>query len=254
MNLFRTTKRGWFIAGACIAVLGLAAFFAQLGLCKGVWLCAASSTVAWLSSYGVEVLAIALSPLIALRISADIERKRDEENRQLALARDEQARKLQILATLMATRHSPYADDRIRALNTIDVLFPNDMTVRDARRELMASLSKTPKTSPSGAPDSELFDEWNERQWDLVSAIARVLKVPMTKEDFASGYAPKALQEMMGQQQLAAEVNKSLIMFARKDLGLKWNPAALYQMPPNVGITGPYQPPPEEKSCTATRK
>ena len=189
----------------------------------------------WLSTHGLEIVAIALSPLFALQVSAKLERNRDEHNR-----------KLYALQTLLATRHSPFADDRIRTLNMIDVLFPAGAAVREARRDLMKSLSKTTGLNPDGTVDKVLSDEWNERQWDLVSAMATVLKVPMTKDDFASGYAPKALQDMMGQQLLAAETNKSLIMFARKDLGLRWNPAALFQYPSDVGIVGPYKEPPTQ--------
>jgi hypothetical protein len=190
----------------------------------------------WVSTHGLQIAAIALSPLIALRISAARERKRDGENRKLA-----------ILQTLMATRHSPFADDRIRALNIVDVLFYDNATVRTAHRALMMSLSKSEGLNPDGTVDKKLSDEWNERQWDLVSAMAAVLRLPMTKADFEAGYAPKALNEARAQQALLIEVNKSLIMFARKDLGLKWNPAALFQLPDDVGIIGPYKEPPPAK-------
>lgn len=116
----------------------------------------------------------------------------------------------------------------------------------------MKSLSKTEVAHPDGTVDEALGGEWNERQWDLVSAMATVLKVPMTK-DFASGYAAKTLQDTMGQQLLAAETNNSLIMFARKDLRLRWNPAALFQYPSDVGIFGPFkelsQQPPDRKDA-----
>lgn len=191
-----------------------------------VWLAAWD----WFSSHGLEIIAIAISPLVALQVSTKLERDRDEKNR-----------KLYILQTLLATRHAPFSDDRIRALNAIDVLFPNDVAVRGARRELMKSLSKPEGLRPDGVVPSELLDEWNERQWELVSEIAQVLRVPITKDDFASGYAPKAISDMLGQQLLTLETNKSLIMFARNQLGLPWNPAALFHYPDGVGIVGPYK-------------
>lgn len=191
----------------------------------------------WLSVHGLEIAAIALSPLFALQVSARIERDRDAKNR-----------KLYALQTLLATRHAPLADDRIRTLNMIDVLFPDDIAVRTARSELMKALSETKGLNPDGTVDKELSDEWNERQWELVSAIATVLKVRLTKDDFSSGYAPKALRDVTGQQLLTAETNKSLIMFARKDLGLPWNPAALYQYPHGAGIIGQYKEPGEQTS------
>jgi hypothetical protein len=184
----------------------------------------------WLSSHGLEIIAIALSPLIALQVSAKIERARDARNR-----------KLYALQTLLATRHSPFADDRIRTLNMIDVLFPDDSAVRAARAELMKALSETKGVNPDGTVDEALADEWNQRQWGLVSAMAAVLNVAITKADFESGYAPRALSDAVAQQLLATETNKSLVMFARKDLGLPWNPDALFKYPPGVGITGQYQ-------------
>lgn len=197
----------------------------------------------WLSAHGLEILAIALSPLIALQISANIERGRDEENRKAALLRDEENRKLYALQTLLATRHSPFADDRIRTLNMVDVLFQNDDAVRKARHELMKSLSKPPALNPDGTMDKVLSDEWNERQWDLVSSMAEVLKVPITKDDFASGYAPKALGDMMAQQALVLEFNRTMIMFARNELGLPWNPLALYKMPDDMAVFGQFKVP-----------
>jgi hypothetical protein len=154
----------------------------------------------WLSADGLEIAAIALSPLIALRISAKLERNRDEDNR-----------KLWVLQTLMATRHAPFADDRIRALNMIDVLFRNDDAVRSARRELLASLSKTEGVSPDGTLDKKL--------------------------------SAKALNAALMRQALMDETNKSLIMFARKDLGLRWQPSALFQYPAGAGVIGEYKEP-----------
>lgn len=186
----------------------------------------------WVSIHGLEILAIALSPLIALQVSAKIERNRDDRNR-----------KLWALQTLMATRHAPFADDRIRTLNMIDVLFRNDETVRNARSELLASLSKTEGVNPDGTLEKTLSDEWNERQWELVSAMAVGLKVPLAKADFDAGYAPKALNEARMREALTVETNKSLIMFARKELGLPWQPADLLQYPAGAGVIGEYKEP-----------
>ena len=132
----------------------------------------------------------------------------------------------------------------------IDVLFQNDATVRTTRRNLLAALSKTDGVNPDGTLDKRLADEWNESQWELVSAMATVLKVPLTKEDFNAGYSPKALNEILMQQALMGEFNRTMIMFARKDLGLKWNPNALFKMPDGVGITGSYIEPPPVKVPT----
>lgn len=192
----------------------------------------AREVFAWIFSSGLEIAAIALSPFIALRVSERLDREREEHNR-----------KLWILQTLMATRHAPFADDRIRALNMVDVLFPGDENVRNARRKLMAALSDQERMNPDGSPTKELLDEWNERQWLLVSAMAALLKVPMTEADFKAGYAPKALSDLGGQQLLAAELNRTMVMYFRNQLGMPWNPSALFKMPENVAMRGVYQEP-----------
>ncbi len=40
----------------------------------------------------------------------------------------------------------------------------DDVAVRESRRGLMKSLSKTEGLDPDGTPTKELSDEWNERQ------------------------------------------------------------------------------------------
>jgi hypothetical protein len=122
------------------------------------------------------------------------------------------------------------------------VLFRDDTTVRNARRDLLISLSKTEGVNPDGTVDKKLSDEWNERQWELVSTMAATLNVCMTKDDFAAGYAPRALNDLSVQQALAAELNKTMIMFARNSLGLRWNPLALYKI--DDGVLGPHKEPP----------
>jgi hypothetical protein len=187
----------------------------------------------WVSTHGLEIVAIGASPLFALRVSSELDRRRDERNR-----------KMYALTILMATRHSPFADERIRVLNTIDILFYDDEKVREARRNLMIALGKSDGLKPDGSPSEELAAEWNARQWDLVSVMATALKVNVTEADFKLGYLPKALNDMMAQQYLGLEMNRSLIMFARNSLGLPWQPKALFKYPPGDGIIGQYHEPP----------
>jgi hypothetical protein len=189
----------------------------------------------WLQTSGLEALAIALSPLIALQVSAGIERSRDSENR-----------KMEVLQTLMETRHAVVSDDRIRALNRVTILFSTDAKVLEAHRTLMASLSKP--INQDGTVPPLLLDEWNERQWELVSAISEILHVSITKDEFALGYAPRSLMATVEQQRLAIETNKSLMSLARMQLGLRWDPKFLAQLQPGVGVVGPYQEPPDEPS------
>lgn len=176
-----------------------------------------------------------MSPLIALQVSAGIERSRDAENKR----RD-------VLEVLMATRHAQLGDDRIRALNKITVLFAGESKVIAAHRALMEALSKP--MNPDGSMPDGLANTWNERQWDLVAAIAQTLRIPITHDEFVLGYAPRAIGDAMAQQNLLVETNKSLLSFARKELGLRWDPNFLYKLPPGAGIVGSFSEagPPEE--------
>lgn len=220
----------WALVGASTVA---ALFVVQAALARWDW----RSAWTWLLSYGLEALAIALSPLIALQVSAEIDRARDADNR-----------KMEILQTLMATRHAMLSDDRVRALNRITVLFSDDPDVLDAHKALMNSLSKP--INADGTVPQDLQQEWNDAQWRLASAIAATLNVKITKDEFALGYAPRIIATNMEAQQLLIETNKSLLNFARKELGLRWDPKFLAQLPPGVGIIGPYQEPPTTETPT----
>lgn len=219
----------WLVIGILVFVI---LFVAQAAQSHWHW----QSAWSWLQTFGLEFLAIALSPLIALQVSADIERNRDSDNR-----------KLEVLETLMATRHAMLNDDRVRALNKITVLFSDDRKVLAAHDALMTALLKP--ANPDGTYSQQLQDEWNDAQWNLVSAIAQTLNVTITREEFNRGYLPRAISFAMEQQNLLLETNKSLMSFARKELGLKWDPNWLYRLPPGVGITGAFvQGPPESET------
>jgi hypothetical protein len=129
---------------------------------------------------------------------------------------------MEVLQNLMETRHAKTSDDRIRALNRITVLFSDEPQILQTHRDLMASLSKPINTD--GSVPKELEDEWNDAQWTLVSSIAEPLHVKISKEEFELGYAPRSISAIILQQKLMVETNKSLMAFARKDLGLRWDP------------------------------
>jgi hypothetical protein len=183
----------------------------------------------------ISVLAIALSPLIATQVSERLQR-----------GREDRQRKFWVLQTLMANRHNNFADDRIRALNSVDILFSDNPSVKHARRTLIDALTKP--INADGTVPQELQDEWNEALWHLVAAISDALKIPVTRADFFAGYVPRAVNDAQLQQLAAIELNKTMIMYFRAQLGLPWNPHALLTLtvPPAVQPSGvaPTIPPP----------
>ena len=72
----------------------------------------------------VNIIAILLSPLIAVLVTVMLQ-ARNEQN----------SRRLWIFNTLIATRHSPLIDEAVRALNMIDVAFYHSKRVRQIWHE-----------------------------------------------------------------------------------------------------------------------
>jgi hypothetical protein len=80
-------------------------------------------TNAWISigSIVVTVAAILAAPIVALRVSAQLQKRNTQEDA-----------KLRLFSTLIETRHDALAPDAVRALNSIDLVFVNDLSVREA--------------------------------------------------------------------------------------------------------------------------
>jgi len=67
----------------------------------------------------INVIAILLSPIIAVLVSIWVTKFREKRQQQFIL-----------FSTLMSTRHTPIRDEQVRALNLIDVLFSKNKKVR----------------------------------------------------------------------------------------------------------------------------
>ena len=80
----------------------------------------------------VSIVAIILSPIIALRVQTALEKRRDATNRKLA-----------IFKTLMTYRATPLSPYFVQALNLIDVEFSanSEKPVREAWKVLLDHLS-----------------------------------------------------------------------------------------------------------------
>lgn len=98
----------------------------------------------------LNVLAIVLSPLIALEISRRLDRRRAVE-----------ARRLELFRSLMATRASGLAPEHVRALNMIDVEFTGrDNKSRDVLRAWKAYVDHL--NTPAGS------EVWGARREDML--------------------------------------------------------------------------------------
>lgn len=77
-----------------------------------------------------SLLAILLSPVVAVLVSLYIQHRKERK-----------ATKLWIFNTLIATRHAPMTDERVRALNMVDVVFHDAKRVRQLWHEYFDMLS-----------------------------------------------------------------------------------------------------------------
>src|ERR1700736_17925 len=103
---------------------------------------------------------------------------------------DRRARKYWVLSTLTQTRHVIFADDRIRALNTIDLAYGKDERVRRLFGEYLA-------IAASVGPDADLppdkIGALNAKLQELIEAMARSLGIhsEFTGVDFGRAYYPR---------------------------------------------------------------
>jgi len=151
---------------------------------------------AWL-----EVLALAASPLIAVQVSAWLQRDREKRNR-----------KVWVLSTLLATRHSTFADDRLRAINLVEFYFHDDANVRHVFREYMTMLGNEGLNNPQG------FAERDRKLYELINEMARSLGFEKTISalDYQRSYVPKFLVQVAEQNKKTQALIEQGIAFFTK--------------------------------------
>src|SRR6266566_6171649 len=128
----------------------------------------------------LTLLAIAFSPVIAVLVTVYLQNRKEE-----------RAHKLNLLGTLIGTRHNPTGDDSIRALNLIDVVFHDASRVRELWHEYYGMLNNEGLNNPMG---------WTQRQkkfLEMITEMARVLGYgkAITHLDVDRIYYPVALSE-----------------------------------------------------------
>ncbi|GBQ28448.1 hypothetical protein HLH34_11205 [Gluconacetobacter azotocaptans] len=137
---------------------------------------------AGLSAIAAVAAAIATwrAPLSAAKMAETLRRVGD-------IAQDVRRFKLNIFTTIMQARATIYADDSVRALNSIDVAFAHSTAVREAWAELFQALG-APNVPPH-VMDERIRKLLREMAIDL--GIADQLRM----DDFSRVYYPNALQQ-----------------------------------------------------------
>ena|SRR5436309_12568848 len=127
-----------------------------------------------------SLLAILLSPLIAVLVSTYLQNRKERRDQKFFL-----------LATLIANRHNAVGDETIRALNTIDAVFHDAPRVRELWQAYFAMLNNEGLNNALG---------WQQRQTknlEMITEMARVLGYgkAITALDVDRVYTPIAFEE-----------------------------------------------------------
>jgi hypothetical protein len=133
------------------------------------------------SSDWLNVLAILLSPLIALQIGKLLETLSSRKRR-----------KEEIFNTLMETRAQTLSYEHVRALNKIDVAFYRDKSVRESWASYRDHLSSYPQNGDE--TDKKIWtDKIPQKLADLLAKMAKLLKYDFDETLLIKGaYIPSA--------------------------------------------------------------
>jgi len=148
---------------------------------------------------GLGVLAVLLSPLIALRVSEWIEQGRAEDERRRGVFR-----------TLMATRATPTVPAHVEALNAIDIAFyegrftlrPKFKATRLAWKALLHHLTNSPGLQPAAGVGEQWLSQKNDLLARLLKEMASALHYDFDETYLKSAiYLPIAHGELFSDQE-----------------------------------------------------
>lgn len=165
---------------------------------------AASSKSEEGATQSINIIAILLSPLIAVLVSMWIQNRRERRQQQFW-----------ILSTLMASRSDPLTPDNIKALNLIDLTFRDKPEVRKLWHEYFDMLSNKGLDNPVG---------WTQRankNIELITAMAKGLGYGKTIShlDVGRTYAPVGpWEQFMRGRELQEEFLRVLKATAKFDV------------------------------------
>jgi len=154
----------------------------------------------------VNIIAVLLSPVIAVLITLYLQNRREKRNQ-----------KLWIFNTLIATRHSPVIEENVRALNMIDVVFHDSQRVRQLWHEYFGMLGNEGLNNEVG---------WSQRQkknLEMITEMAKVLGYgeAITYLDVDRVYYPVGLGS---QSQKQAAIADELLRVLKASGGVQFAP------------------------------
>jgi len=129
----------------------------------------------------ITVIAILISPAVAVLVSMFIQDRKEKRQN-----------KLQLLSSLIATRHEVMLTaESVRALNLIDVVFHDKTEVRRLWKEYFDMLHNEGLDNPIG------HAQWNKKKLELITEMAKTLGYgrEITHLDMDRIYSPVGLAE-----------------------------------------------------------
>src|SRR3989304_256833 len=137
----------------------------------------------------IGIIAVMLSPLIAVLISDRLEKMREKR-------RD----KVQLFSTLMATRHLPFNFEAVRAQNMIDTVFYNCPDVTRLWREYFEMLSNQGLNNELG------WKQRNKKNLEMLQKMGAVLGYgnALSHLDIDRVYYPEGIANQIVRSELIA--------------------------------------------------
>lgn len=179
----------------------------------------------------LTIVAIIIGPIAAVRITRNLDEKREE-----------QGRRMDVFRTLMRTRRVTLSPDHVGALNLVEIEFKDEGPVIAAWRQYFENLGER-------WPDDLKMPEIEERTrrragllTKLLHAMANSLNFTIEQlEIFEGGYAPQGWQDEE-ETQRALRYNLLQVLTGKRAFPVTSinQPIASQAPPPN-----PFPPPPE---------
>jgi len=151
----------------------------------------------------ISIIAILLSPAIAVGVSMWIQTRREKLQH-----------KRFIFTKLMETRHEIYSQEIVRALNMIDVAFYDNSRVRELWKEYLEMLNNKGLDNPQG------WEQRKKKRLELVQGMAKAVGYGkgISHLDVDRFYLPVGLVE---ERQRAEDIGKELLRVLKESHGIK---------------------------------
>jgi hypothetical protein len=151
------------------------------------------------------VAAVVAAPIIALWVNSRLQRRADS-----------RAAKVRLFNTLIGLRHNLFKPETVEALNSIDAVFVDEPSVREAWSQLIAFMNDPNVNNPAG------WAVRDAKRRDLLLAMVRALgwTQKITTADLMRVYAPQFTIEEIQLQMIERALRKRDLVKRARDVGI----------------------------------